>query len=475
MNETEIDRLLEKGRNTEIDWFKDNTPTEKIALALSAMANTRGGTLMLGVGPTGTVQGVRNPSEAIDRLLEAALSLEPGLIIPLPRAKVVQDKNLIVAQVPNGMPNVYALNGHYLRRDGAQNIGLKPSELRRLIIQRGVTSFEAEAVPGTTLDDIDWDKAQAYITSLSGISDPDPQRMLERRGCLTRRDGELCPTHAGILLFGNDPRRHIRGSDITAARFAGETMGDIFSRQDISGTLPDQIRRAETFLADHLRKGVQIGSKMERSEQFEYPMEAARELLVNAVAHRDYSITGDGIRLFIFRDRMEVTSPGLLAGPVTIDNIKDERFSRNPIIVQVLADMGFIERLGYGVDRVIDLMHAQNLREPSFTETAGGFQVVLYSEPERQITRPRKHAEFDLDTLIGDTLLNPRQERALHYLTVENHTRITNSDLQNLCPDVHQETIRRDLVDLVNKNIFLKKGQKRGSYYVLNTGDDSES
>ena len=110
-----------------------------------------------------------------------------------------------------------------------------------------------------------------------------------------------------------------------------------------------------------MRRGVELGSKMERREQLEYPMEAARELVVNAVSHRDYSIAGDDIRLFLFRDRMEVSSPGGLPGPVTIDNIKDERFSRNPIIVQVLADMGFIERLGYGVDRVISLMIERNL------------------------------------------------------------------------------------------------------------------
>ena len=85
---------------------------------------------------------------------------------------------------------------------------------------------------------------------------------------------------------------------------------------------------------------------------------------------------------------MEVTSPGGLPGPVTIDNIKDERFSRNPAIVQVLSDMGFIERLGYGVDRVIDLMRQQKLQAPEFAETANGFRVVLHNETvERTCSR----------------------------------------------------------------------------------------
>ncbi|MCU0475830.1 MAG: transcriptional regulator, partial [Anaerolineae bacterium] len=154
-------------------------------------------------------------------------------------------------------------------------------------------------------------------------------------------------------------------------------MSDTFTRQDILGTLPDQIRRAETFLRDTLRKDVQLRDNMARNERYEYPLEAVRELVVNAVAHRDYSIHGDGIRLYVFADRLEITSPGRLPGPVTLQNIKDERFSRNPAVVQVLADMGFIERLGYGVDRVFELMRQHGLREPVFTETDGGFRVTM--------------------------------------------------------------------------------------------------
>jgi ATP-dependent DNA helicase RecG len=246
-------------------------------------------------------------------------------------------------------------------------------------------------------------------------------------------------------------------------------MGDTFTRQDMSGTLPDQIRRAETFLVDHLRKGIQLGVTMARAETFEYPMEAARELVVNAVAHRDYRINGDGVRLFIFSNRMEVTSPGRLPGPVTIANIKDERFSRNPAIVQVLSDMGFIERLGYGVDRVIDLMLQQQLSAPEFEETAGGFRVVLRNaniKNKVQVT-----VATPTPSLNGNyrgVEINPRQEEAILFLSREGgNKRITNSDLQSLCPDVHPETIRRDLADLVTKNILRKMGQKRGSYYVF--------
>ncbi|MEZ4667250.1 MAG: ATP-binding protein [Anaerolineae bacterium] len=445
-----------------------------MAETMVAMANGQGGTVMLGVaGQQGSIVGVRNSTEAVDTMLQAALSTEPHLIVPLPQVVRMSGKAIVIIQIPNGMPHIYALDGRYLQRQGLENVPIKPPELRRLIIERGEASFETEITVGAKFDDIDWEKAKTYAANLIGIGESTTEQILIKRGCLVETKEGLHPTNAGILLFGKEPQRFIRSAEITAARFASANMSDTFTRQDISGTLPDQIRRAETFLVDHLRKGIQLGSKMARAEKFEYPLEAARELVVNAVAHRDYRINGDDIRLFIFNNRMEVTSPGGLPGPVTIANIKEERFSRNPAIVQVLSDMGFIERLGYGVDRVFDLMNQQKLQAPVFEESAGGFRVILRNESiEQSLQSPTTQTAFQYNGVYEGAEVNPRQEAALVFLNRDGGSRrITNSDLQGLCPDVHPETIRRDLADLVSKNILRKMGQKRGSYYILTLND----
>lgn len=457
---------------------------ESIAEALMAFANTRhGGTVMLGVNAHGQPEGLTEAVPVLDRVLQAALSLTPALIIPLPRVTDIHGRRVVIAQVPAGMSHVYSLDGRYLVRDGTSIIPLAPSALRRLLIERGEVTFEAEPAYDLTGEALDWERAQQYAAT---IGERDPEQALIQRGCAVRMGDVLRPTHAGVLLFGRDPRRILRGSEITAVRFAGTMMGDTFTRQDITGTLPDQIRRAETFLRDHLRKGVQLRDSMERSEQFEYPLEAVRELVVNAVAHRDYSIHGDGIRLYLFADRLEITSPGKLPGPVTIANIKDERFSRNPALVQVLADMGFIERLGYGVDRVLELTRQHGLREPIFSETDGGFKVTVFNAPSGIIvdqtpilsmleTETAGVAaavmESTLRARYRDVPLNPRQETVLDYLSDTSNTRITNSELQRMHPDVHPETIRRDLSDLVSKEILAKMGEKRGSYYVVRRRD----
>ncbi len=430
------------------DALSAHSSAADIAETLVALANSQGGILRLELGRA-TIE------EAIDRVREASLLADPALILPQP----VVDGTSIVVTVPHGLPHVFALDGRYLSRSGGVNRPLSPRELRRLLIERGDLSYEEEAANGAALDDLDWSKVEAYARRLKGSGSESPGDVLARRGCIIRRDDNWQVTNAGLLLFGKDPLRFIRGAHITAVRFAGPTMGDVFTRQDITGTLPDQILRAETFLRDNLRTGVQLGAHMAHAEQWEYPMEAARELVINAVSHRDYSIQGDGIRLYIFSDRMEVISPGGLPGPVTLDNIIEERFSRNSIVVQVLSDLGFIERLGYGVDRVIALMKARSLPAPQFAETSGGFRVRLFNAPD---SASMVHA-----TSYQGLSFTQRQESALNYLTQGNHSRITNKDLQELFPDIHPETIRRDLADLVNKGILIKLGQKRGSYYIL--------
>ena len=465
IDENEALALLDGGRCEEVEWLPGRALVGDMAMVLAAMANTHGGTLLLGVAPrSDRPVGVDDVDNAINRVLEAALSIEPPLIIPLPHMVQVRGTQMVVVQIPRGMPYVYALDGRYLTREGTANVPLVPHRLRQLMLERGDVTFESEPARNARKEDLDWEQAEAYAASLSGMGGISAEQVLIKRGCLLRRPDRIVPTNAGILLFGKDPQQFIRGSDITAARFAGKEMGDVFTRQDINGTLPHQIRRAETFLVDNLRKGVQLGDKMARTEQTEYPLKAVRELVVNAVAHRDYSIQGDGIRLYLFSDRLEITSPGGLPGPVTIDNIVDERFSRNSAIVQVLSDMGFIERLGYGVDRVIALMHEEHLPEPVFAETAGGFRVTLQNKP----VEDEESGEPELfGGIFRGQHINRRQEFALDFIVNRKNARITNKDFQELCPDVHSETLRRDFADLVSRGILIKMGEKRGSYYVL--------
>lgn len=424
-------KLIRQGKGQTFDWHSRDVSAPALAASLVALANKDGGSVLIGLTPRiGRPQGLHDPEAAIDTALAACLSTAPPLIIPLPRVIEMDGRALVSITVPPGLPRVYSLNGKYLSRDGAHNRPVSPRALRHLMIARGELSWEAHTPTGVTLDELDWEAVGAYVAHLEMPSDVSPKTVLLRRGCLAGQGDDAVPTYAGLILFGRDPQRWVRGAEIEMARFSGRELSDTFVRQTIGGTLPHQLRQAEAFLAGNMRTVVRLGSGLTRKERPEYPLEAAREALVNAVAHRDYSITGDQIRVFLFADRLEVSSPGHLPGPVTVDNIADERFSRNEVIVQVLADLGFIERLGYGIDRMIRLMREHALAPPRFQEKALGFRVTLLGAGDAV---PRTDVSTELEDLahLG---LNARQEQALSLLLT--HRRITNRDYQVLCPEV---------------------------------------
>ncbi len=266
------------------------------------------------------------------------------------------------------------------------------------------------------------------------------------------------PTNAGLLLFGKEIDRFFPQCEVTLVRYRGREMSDEFLREDLRDTLVETIRRAELWLSEHMRRGSRM-IRLERQDWVQFPPGAVRETLVNAVAHRDYTIRGEGIRIGLFGDRMECYSPGRLPGHMTVDNIVEERFSRNETLVQVLSDFGLIERLGYGIDRMLRQMSEAGLPPPEFRDTAAGFLVTLRGEMGDD------HA-VAVDTSEWRRMgLNERQIAAMLYLAEQR--RITNSDLQELAPDVSPETIRRDLADLVERRLLLKIGEKRGAYYIL--------
>jgi len=270
------------------------------------------------------------------------------------------------------------------------------------------------------------------------------------------------PTNGGLLLFGEDAvvERRFPQCEITLVRYRGRDMGDEFIREDIRGTLVEAVRRAEIWLSEHMRRGSRMVG-LEREDWVQFPHGALREALVNAVAHRDYAARGEGIRIALFGDRMECYSPGRLPGHVTIQNIVEERFSRNETLVQVLSDYGLIERLGYGIDRMLRQMADAGLPPPEFRETAAGFLVTLHGQAGDD--------RYDVGGVDADEWrrmgLNERQIGALIHLAEQR--RVTNRDLQDLAPDVSAETIRRDLADLVERGLLLKVGEKRGAYYIL--------
>ncbi len=190
------------------------------------------------------------------------------------------------------------------------------------------------------------------------------------------------------------------------------------------------------------------------------------EAIANAIAHRDYALTGSSIRLFLFDDRLEIISPGRLVFPVTLESLSHVRETRNRLIVRVLRDLGYIEDLGTGIRRVRAAMASSGLRPPIFAEEHHQFIITLYgAAAEGGVAVP-------LTDEAARWKLNERQARALEYLKA--YGQITRSEYCTLT-GVQKSTAHQDLQNMISKGIVVRQGKGRGTRYVWNrpAPDDS--
>ncbi len=352
-----------------------------------------------------------------------------------------------------------------VKKSNGQNRNLKRSTryLHHLLQPRQYTGFERQIAPDAQLSDLDWLAVDQYVAkNRNSLGTTSAEESLVKRGCLAKNEaGQLSPTHAGLLLFGQSPDQFIPSAEIIAVRYNGLQMSDTYTREDLRGSLFSQMQQAEAFVAQYLPPGFHLND-LDWVDHPTLPLDAVREVIINAVVHRDYKRGGDSIRLLMFADRLECTSPGHLPGPMTVDNLLTERFSRNEVLVRVLSELGFVERLGYGLDRLVRRMAEEGLPLPQFEETVAGFKVTLFNRPAAQLTGQTGAPPTQHWLALG---LFQRQIKAMNF-ALENG-RIALSDFGQLCPDISPGALRRDLDNLVKRDLLLRVAEGPMIYYIL--------
>jgi len=438
--------------------FMAEPEAESLAETLVAFANSDGGTILIGVDQHGKATGSVYADEVEVALRAAARECRPPVEARWHQAAA--DEGLVFAIVVSRSPELHSLaDGRVLVRTGEENHPLSGDQIRQLAATKSTGDFEAEIAPGAQREDFDDEMIEEFVSKWEERQhrewEGSPDDLLVQVGAL---DDEEHPTIAGVLLFARNPQAFLPQSGLTFVKFVGtlprgETGQPGYGRrEEIGGPLARIIRRTWEVVSEEMRIGAVV-TGLEREEQTEYPITAVREALVNAIAHRDYRLGGRRIEVRMFADRLEITSPGGLPGFITVDNIVEEHFSRNPRIVANLYQWGYIEELGLGVDLMIEEMVRAGHPPPKFKDTPYAFTVTLDNVQERA---PQPS---------WARTMNERQAKALTY--VQEHGSITNREYRTICPDLSSETLRLDLVDLVERGILLKIGAKRGTYYIM--------
>jgi len=456
--ESMLEQWLKRGPSQTVA-FVPRPEANLLAETMIALANTDGGVILLGVDPQGKVMDYLTDDGVEAELVRAMALCRPPVVTEWEQYE--HRTGVVVALKVARSPELHALaDGRVLTRVGAVNKPPSGEVIRHLAATKSSGDFEAEAVAGATLVDLDKATLDEYLR----LRQERGGRPL--KGTLTDHLVEIgamledgTPTVAGLLLFGKHPQAFLPQSGIIFVKFLGKEargrdgLAGYGRRVEIEGPLARMVERAWNITAEEMQVEAVVQG-LRRKELPEYPPFAVREALVNAVCHRDYRMTGRRVEIRMYTDRLEVISPGGLPGYITLDNIVDEHFSRNPRLVAGLFQWGYIEELGLGIDRMIEEMLEHGHTAPSFEAKPYAFTVRLHNIRERRPIYQR-----------WPTNMNERQLKAMNYLEING--RITNGDYHQLCAEVNPETLRLDLADLVDKGLLLKIGEKRGTYYIL--------
>ena len=274
-------------------------------------------------------------------------------------------------------------------------------------------------------------------------------------------NGELKPTNAGLLFFGKNPSEYIPQSEIRIARFKGSTRTEFIDSKEIKGPIYKMLEEVELFF----KRNTHLASKIvefKRVDIPEYPYEAIREAVINAIAHRDYTYRYAPIMFSIFDDRIEVNNPGGLLPGLDIKSLEGHHAARNKKICDIFHETKDMEKFGTGIGKMKRLMKEHGLSEPEFLEEGNFFVVKFYGPEDRildLISNIPKERQIDLRELG----LNDRQIEALRLMLNEKKV-ITNTIYREIFK-VSDRSALRDLDNLVRKGLIKRKGKRRAAEY----------
>jgi ATP-dependent DNA helicase RecG len=404
MRKSELLEIIANGENSGTEFKRDDCRPEQLAKEIVAFANFQGGIILLGVEDDGSISGIQreNVEEWVMNVFRDKVH---PMILPFYEEILLDDKKRVaVLSFPQGISKPYVLR-HSGREDIYIRIGsisqrATREQQARLYSLGGLLHTELMPVPGTSLSCLDIVRLDNYLRDI--LKDPevpsDPSGWDERLTGLgflvDTSDRTLCSI-AGLMLFGVNPRRYLKQAGLRVMAFSGVDKdyqaqldrildGPMVARFKTENNRKQMIdaglieRFMDSVIPFISSESNEINLHLRRDTEWFYPLDAIREVVLNALVHRDWTRSVD-VEIAMYKDRLEVISPGALPNSMTVEKMKAGlRSPRNPLIVEVMRDYGYVDSRGMGVrTKIIPLMRQQNNKEPLFKMTDDYLQTIL--------------------------------------------------------------------------------------------------
>ena len=455
METADLKQRIAQGENAATE-FKENFDQEVIETGV-AFANTNGGVIFIGVSDRGDISGITVGKETLrDVSNRIAQATEPRVIVDVESVDVAE-KSVLVVHIAEASIKPISVRGRCYKRVGNSNRVMSPQEIAQMHLNATGQSWDQLLVTRAGIDDIDEKKVEWYLTrreTIRNVSKPQDMSIAAFLKNINGISEDGTPTHAGLLFFSKHLlRRFFYNAQLRVVRFKGTSvLHPVIDRLDCFETLWENVNAAEEFIRKNIRLlSLRNTGSFQRDDKFEYPLDALREAIINALIHRNYQEPAD-VRVFIFDNRVEVINPGTFPEGVSPDAPTHKPV--NPILSQLMFDVGLIERYGAGIRMMKRLSEEWGNREPRY-EFHPLQTTIIFDSPIQESTF------IEIDDISAQ--LNERQKNAFSY--VQRHGQIATKEYVEI-NHVSRQTAYAELTDLTKKGLLTVVGKGRGTKYV---------
>lgn len=411
MTKAKLLELIANGESSNVEFKRDIVRPESLAKEMSAMLNFEGGHILLGVENNGKISGMSKDRQVAEELVMniSRQNIQPPVIPGFWSVRIDDSLSVgIIKLNPDRPSKPYKAKKSnswitYIRAGSTSREATREEE-GRLYQSAGLVNYETKLVPDMGLDDLDMDRIENYFRVIleRPISrDTEIQewkKILLNSDLLARIGDKVCATVAGLLLFGKNPNRRLPQAGVMAVAFPGsEKDYNTIDEERICGPLVSLFSKNRSITdsgvidrsVDFVKRNMASIAWLEggrRHLKKALPIDAVREAVVNAVTHRDYAREGTDVELSMYRDRLEIISPGPLPNGVTVEKMKEGivRVTRNGLIKEILRSYRYVDHYGMGVrNRIFQSMLKHNGTVPDLIEEEDRFKVCLWTPPLR--------------------------------------------------------------------------------------------
>lgn len=414
-------------------------------------ANAQGGKIYIGIDDSGKVVGVPDYKKLMDDIPNKIIN-NFGMMAEVNLLEEDSKKYIEIVVPVSAMAISY--HGAYHYRTGSTKQELKGTALNEFLLKKMGLTWDDVGSDHATIDDIDEDAVRSFVAAAvrsgriySGAEDEKTSALLEGLN-LIGPDGKL--KIAAILLFGKRPQKFFVSSYFKIGRFG--TSDDELKFQDIvEGNVFEMVGKVIKLLRERYLTSPIVYKGIQRIERIEYTEEALREVILNAIVHRDY--TGSPIQLSVYDDKMILWNPGGLTDGLTIEKLKSKHPSkaRNRNIAEIFFKAGYIESWGRGIEKMTTSLRSSAYPDPVFEEVADGFQVTFKKE---------KFTQLQLEEM------GFRQRQIVAYLHVKNNGKLSSAQYQEIT-GIGKSVAATDLQELVDAGVLEIEGRGRSTRYML--------